>query len=90
MEKSGLWPMLHWERKGLSQVKSFSLFNMTWTDSEVESLITFYSSMLVSGARNFAPGVKNRRQFSGTGFWSVCLWHKHIFFFIKEDEPTVQ
>jgi len=22
MEKSGLWPMLHWERKGLSQSKS--------------------------------------------------------------------
>ena len=28
----------------------FSLFNMSWTDSEMESLITFYSSMLVSGA----------------------------------------
>jgi len=40
----------------------FSLFNMSWTDSQIESLITFYSSMLVSGARNFATGVKNRRQ----------------------------
>jgi len=40
----------------------FSLFNLSWTDSEMESLITFYSSMLVSGARNFATGVKNRRQ----------------------------
>jgi len=50
---------------------------MSWTDSEIESLITFYSSMLVSGARNFATGVKNRRQFSGAGFCSVCLWHKN-------------
>jgi len=48
---------------------------MSWTDSQIESLITFYSSMLVSGARNFATGVKNRRQFSGAGFWSVC--HQH-------------
>jgi len=40
----------------------FSLFNMIWTDSEIESLITFYSFVLVSGARNFATGVKNRRQ----------------------------
>ena len=39
-----------------------SLFNMSWTDSEIESLITFYSSVLVSGDRNFATGVKNRRQ----------------------------
>ena len=37
----------------------FSLFNMRWMDSEIESLITFYSSMLVSGARNFATGMKN-------------------------------
>ena len=35
---------------------------MSWTDSQIESLITFYSSMLVSDARNFAAGVKNRRQ----------------------------
>ena len=35
---------------------------MSWTDSEIESLITFYSSVLVSGARKFATGVKNRRQ----------------------------
>jgi len=54
---------------------------MSWTDSEIESLISFYSSMLVSGARNFAfaTGVKNRRQkptpVSDAGFWSVCLWH---------------
>ena len=33
---------------------------MSWTDSQIESLITFYSSVLVSGARNFATGVKNR------------------------------
>ena len=38
----------------------FSLFNMSWTDSQIESLITFYSSVLVSGA----------------GFWSVCHQHK--------------
>ena len=52
---------------------------MSWTDSQIENLITFYSSVLVSGARNFATGVKNwrqkRRQFSGAGFWSVC--HQH-------------
>jgi len=57
----------------------FSLFNMSWTDSQIESLITFYSSVLVSGARNFATGVKNWRQkptpVSGAGFWSVC--HQH-------------
>ena len=41
----------------------FSLFNVSWTDSEIESLITFYSSMLVSGARNVAAGMKNRRRF---------------------------
>jgi len=46
------------------------------TDSQVESLITFYSSVLVSGARNFATGVKNRCQFSGASFWSVCHGHK--------------
>jgi len=54
----------------------FSLFNISWTDSQIESLITFYSSVLVSGARNFATGVKNWRQkptpVSGAGFWSVC------------------
>jgi len=33
---------------------------MSWTDSQIESLITFYSYVLVSGARNFATGVKNR------------------------------
>ena len=38
-------------------------FNMSWTDSQVESLISFYSSVLVSGARNFATGVKNWRRF---------------------------
>jgi len=38
----------------------FSLFNMSWTDSQIKGLITFYSSMLVSGARNFATGVKIR------------------------------
>ena len=31
---------------------------MSWTDSQIESLITFYSSVLVSGARNLATGVK--------------------------------
>ena len=61
---------------------------MSWTDSEIESLITFYSSMLASGARNFATGVKNRRQkptpvfwrlaVSGAGFWSVCHQHKRL------------
>ena len=35
---------------------------MSWTDSEIESLITFYSFVLVSGDRNFETGVKNRRQ----------------------------
>ena len=53
----------------------FSLFKMSWTDSEIKSLITSYSSMLVSGTRKIATGVKNRRQFSGAGFWSVCLSH---------------
>jgi len=46
-------------------------------------LITFYSSVLVSGARNFATGVKNWCQkptpvsgaISGAGFWIVC--HQH-------------
>ena len=51
----------------------FSLFNMSWTDSETESLITFYSSMLVSGARNFATGVKNRRQKPTPVFWCRFL-----------------
>ena len=31
---------------------------MSWTDIQIESLITFYSSVLVSGARNFATGVE--------------------------------
>ena len=35
---------------------------MSWTDSQIKCLITFYSSVLVSGARNFATGVKNWRQ----------------------------
>jgi len=51
----------------------FSLFNMSWTDSEIESLITFYSFMLVSGARNFATGVKNRRQKPTPVFWRWFL-----------------
>ena len=51
----------------------FSLFNMSWTDSEIESLITFYSSVLVSGARNFAIGVKNRRQKPTPVFWRRFL-----------------
>jgi len=42
---------------------------MSWTDSEIESLITFYSFVLVSGARNFATGVKNRRQKPTPVFW---------------------
>ena len=46
----------------------FSLFNMSWTDGQIKSLITFYSYVLVSGARNFATGVKNRCQFSAAGF----------------------
>ena len=51
----------------------FSLFNMSWTDSEIESLINFYSSMLVSGARNFAIGVKKRRQKPTPDFWRRFL-----------------
>jgi len=51
----------------------FSLFNMSWTDSEIESLITFYSSMLVSGARNLATGIKNRRQKPTPVFWRRFL-----------------
>ena len=51
----------------------FSLFNMSWTDSQIESLITFYSSVLVSGARNFATGVKNRRQKPTPVFWRQFL-----------------
>jgi len=46
---------------------------MSWTDSQIESLITFYSSMLVSGARNFATGVKNRRQKPTSVFWCRFL-----------------
>jgi len=41
---------------------------MSWTDSQIESLITFYSSMLVSGDRNFATGVKNRRPETDASF----------------------
>jgi len=50
-----------------------SLFNMSWTDSEIESLITFYSSMLVSGTRNFATGVKNWCQKPTPVFWRRFL-----------------
>ena len=46
---------------------------MSWTDSEIKSLITFYSSMLVSGARNFATGVTNRRQKPTPVFWRRFL-----------------
>ena len=46
---------------------------MSWTDSQVESLISFYSSVLVSGARNFATGVKNRRQKPTPVFWRRFL-----------------
>jgi len=46
---------------------------MSWTDSKIESLITFYSSMLVSGARNSATGVKNRRQKPTPVFWRRFL-----------------
>jgi len=41
---------------------------MSWTDSQIESLITFYSSVLVSDARNFATGVKNRHQKTDASF----------------------
>ena len=58
---------------------------MSWTDSQIESLITFYSSVLVSGARNFATGVKNRRQKPTPVFWrrflapvsGACHGHYH-------------
>ena len=46
---------------------------MSWTDSQIESLITFYSSVLVSGARNFATGVKNRCQKPTPVFWRRFL-----------------
>ena len=46
---------------------------MSWTDSQIESLITFYSSVLVSGARNFATGVKNWRQKPTQVFWRQFL-----------------
>jgi len=46
---------------------------MSWTDSQIESLITFYSSVLVSGTRNFATGVKNRRQKPTPVFWCRFL-----------------
>jgi len=45
------------------------------TGSEIESLITFYSSMWVSGARKFATGVKNRRQKPTPVFWRRFLEH---------------
>jgi len=57
---------------------------MSWTASQIESLITFYSSVLASGARNFATGVKKPAKetdasflapVSGAGFWSVCHGH---------------
>jgi len=51
----------------------FTLFNISWTDSQIKSLITFYSSVLVSGARNFATGVKNWRQKPTPVFWSQFL-----------------
>jgi len=51
----------------------FSLFSMRWTDSQIESLTTFYSSVLVSSARNFATGVKNRRQKPTPVFWRRFL-----------------
>ena len=59
----------------LLKLFNFSLFNMSWTDSQIESLITFYSSVLVSGARNFATGVKNRRQKPTPVFWRRFLEH---------------
>jgi len=46
---------------------------MSWTDSQIESLTTFYSSVLVSGARNFATGVKNRRQKPTPVLWRRFL-----------------
>jgi len=46
---------------------------MSWTDSQIKSLIAFYSSVLVSGARNFATGVKNRRQKPTPVFWRRFL-----------------
>ena len=46
---------------------------MSWLDSQIESSITFYSSVLVSGARNFATGVKNRRQKPTPVFWRRFL-----------------
>ena len=46
---------------------------MSWTDGQIESSITFYSSVLVSGAINFATGVKNRRQKPTPVFWRLFL-----------------
>jgi len=46
---------------------------MSWMDRQIESLITFYSSVLVSGARNFATGVKNQRQKPTPVFWRRFL-----------------
>jgi len=46
---------------------------MSWTDSQIESLITFYSSVLVFGARNFATGVKHRCQKPTPVFWRRFL-----------------
>ena len=46
---------------------------MSWTDSQIKSLITFYSSVLVSGTRNFATGMKNRRQKPTPVFWRRFL-----------------
>ena len=57
----------------LKLLNLFSLFNMSWTDSQIESLTNFYSSMSVSGARNFATGVKNRRQKPTPVFWCQFL-----------------
>jgi len=52
---------------------TYSVYLTSWTDSERESLITFYSSVLVSGAINFAIDVKNRRQKPAPVFWRQFL-----------------
>ena len=67
----------------------FSEFNTSWTDSHIESLMTFYSSLLVSGARNFATGVKNRRWKPTPVFWCRFLQRVSLALGQVQERPVV-
>jgi len=62
----------------------YSLFNMSWMDSEIESLITFLFVHVGFWRQKFCnwcekPAPKTDASFlvlvSGADFWSVCHWH---------------